>query len=119
MSRPNSKGGWSKIDQRQLEGGESRAPGLAFLIAYPVSTGWLSRLATFQMLHKLRAAMVRPGRDRIGGEWPQEPARDLYDGKRTSSGPPPRVRTSLLWPPQVSLTAGIVMHGTRQPIRIR
>lgn len=24
----------------------------------------------FQMLHKLRAAMVRPERDRIGGEWP-------------------------------------------------
>jgi DNA-directed RNA polymerase subunit RPC12/RpoP len=24
----------------------------------------------FQMLHKLRAAMVRPDRDRIGAEWP-------------------------------------------------
>jgi hypothetical protein len=26
----------------------------------------------FQMLHKLRAAMVRPERDRIGAEWPVE-----------------------------------------------
>ena len=26
----------------------------------------------FNMLHKLRAAMVRPGRDAIGGEWPVE-----------------------------------------------
>src|SRR5664280_328297 len=26
----------------------------------------------FQMLHKLRAAMVRPDQDRIGGEWPVE-----------------------------------------------
>ena len=25
----------------------------------------------FLMLHKLRAAMVRPGRDRIGAKWPQ------------------------------------------------
>lgn len=26
----------------------------------------------FQLLHKLRAAMVRPGRDKIGAEWPLE-----------------------------------------------
>ena len=26
----------------------------------------------FNMLHKLRTAMVRPGRDAIGGEWPVE-----------------------------------------------
>ena len=26
----------------------------------------------FQMLHKLRAAMVRPDQDGIGGEWPVE-----------------------------------------------
>ena len=25
----------------------------------------------FQLLHKLRASMVRPGRDKIGAEWPK------------------------------------------------
>jgi hypothetical protein len=29
----------------------------------------------FQLLHKLRVAMVRPGRDKIGAEWPIVPSR--------------------------------------------
>jgi hypothetical protein len=36
----------------------------------------------FQMLHKLRAAMVRPDRDRIGSEWPVE-MDEVYIGGRT------------------------------------
>jgi len=39
----------------------------------------------FQMLHKLRSAMVRPNRDKIGEEWPLE--LDLvYVGGKTKSG---------------------------------
>jgi len=36
----------------------------------------------FQILHKLRAAMVRPGRDRIGTEWPIELDIVFVGGKR-------------------------------------
>jgi len=33
----------------------------------------LTRYETaFQLLHRLRAVMVRPGRDKIGAEWPLE-----------------------------------------------
>jgi transposase-like protein len=43
----------------------------------------LSRYETaFQMLHKLRAGMVRPDRDRIGAEWPVE-ADETFVGGRT------------------------------------
>lgn len=42
----------------------------------------LSRYETaFQMLHKLRAGMVRPERDRIGGEWPVEIDETYIGGK--------------------------------------
>lgn len=39
----------------------------------------------FQLLHKLRAAMVRPGRDRIGTEWPIE-LDIVYIGGKHKSG---------------------------------
>lgn len=39
----------------------------------------------FQMLHKLRTEMVRPGRDRIGEEWPLE-LDIVYAGGKTRSG---------------------------------
>jgi hypothetical protein len=39
----------------------------------------------FQLLHKLRAAMVRPNRDKIGDEWPLE-MDIIYLGGRTKSG---------------------------------
>ena len=39
----------------------------------------------FQMLHKLRSAMVRPNRDKIGEEWPIE-LDIVYVGGRTKSG---------------------------------
>lgn len=39
----------------------------------------------FQLLHKLRAAMVRPDRDRIGAEWPLE-MDIVYLGGKTKSG---------------------------------
>jgi transposase-like protein len=40
----------------------------------------------FQMLHKLRAAMVRPGRDRIGGEWPVEVDETYVGGATQGEG---------------------------------
>ncbi len=39
----------------------------------------------FQLLHKLRAAMIRPDRDKIGAEWPLE-MDIIYLGGRTRSG---------------------------------
>lgn len=39
----------------------------------------------FQILHKLRAAMVRPGRDKIGAEWPLE-LDIVFVGGKTKSG---------------------------------
>lgn len=39
----------------------------------------------FQMLHKLRGAMVRPNRDKIGEEWPLE-LDIVYIGGKTKSG---------------------------------
>ena len=47
----------------------------------------LSRYETaFQILHKLRAGMVRPGRDRIGGEWPVEVDETLVGGRTKGEG---------------------------------
>ncbi len=47
----------------------------------------LSRYETaFQMLHKLRAGMVRPDRDRIGAAWPVELDETLIGGKTRGEG---------------------------------
>lgn len=47
----------------------------------------LSRYETaFQMLHKLRASMVRPDRDGIGGEWPVEVDEVWIGGKTRGEG---------------------------------
>ena len=40
----------------------------------------------FQMLHKLRAAMVRPDRDRIGVDWPVEVDETYVGGKTRGEG---------------------------------
>ena len=40
----------------------------------------------FSMLHKLRAAMVRPGRDPIGGEWPVEVDETYVGGTTQGEG---------------------------------
>jgi len=40
----------------------------------------------FSMLHKLRAAMVRPGRDSIGGEWPVEVDETFVGGATQGEG---------------------------------
>jgi transposase-like protein len=40
----------------------------------------------FLMLHKLRAAMVRPGRDRIGAKWPVEIDETYVGGKTKGEG---------------------------------
>ena len=40
----------------------------------------------FSMLHKLRAAMVRPGRDPIGGEWPVEVDETFVGGATQGEG---------------------------------
>lgn len=47
----------------------------------------LSRYETaFQMLHKLRAGMVRPDRDRIGGEYPVEVDETFVGGRTRGEG---------------------------------
>jgi len=47
----------------------------------------LSRYETaFQVLHKLRAGMVRPDRDRIGAQWPVEVDEVLVGGKTRGEG---------------------------------
>ncbi|MCX7116319.1 MAG: IS1595 family transposase [Legionellales bacterium] len=47
----------------------------------------LTRYETaFQILHKLRAAMVRPNRDRIGGTWPVEVDEAYVGGKTRGEG---------------------------------
>jgi transposase-like protein len=47
----------------------------------------LSRYETaFQLLHKLRAGMVRPDRDRIGAQWPVEVDEALIGGKTRGEG---------------------------------
>ena len=47
----------------------------------------ISRYETaFQMLHKLRAAMVRPERDRIGAEWPVEVDETYVGGATKGEG---------------------------------
>jgi transposase-like protein len=47
----------------------------------------VSRYETaFQILHKLRAAMVRPDRDRIGGKWPVEMDEAFVGGKTRGEG---------------------------------
>lgn len=47
----------------------------------------LSRYETaFQLLHKLRAGMVRPDRDRIGAQWPIELDEALVGGKTPGEG---------------------------------
>jgi transposase-like protein len=40
----------------------------------------------FQMLHKLRAAMIRPDQDRIGGDWPVEIDETYVGGKTRGEG---------------------------------
>jgi len=49
----------------------------------------------FNMLHKLRAAMVRPGRDPIGGEWPVEVDETFVGGATQGEGLDSIIR--LLW----------------------
>jgi len=47
----------------------------------------LSRYETaFQMLHKLRAGLVRPSRDRIGSDWPVEVDEKLIGGRTRGKG---------------------------------
>ena len=40
----------------------------------------------FQLLHKLRAGMVRPDQDRIGGDWLVEVDETLVGGKARGEG---------------------------------
>jgi hypothetical protein len=47
----------------------------------------LTRYETaFQMLHKLRAGMVRPNRDRIGADWPVEVEETFVGGRTKGEG---------------------------------
>ncbi len=57
----------------------------------------LSRYETaFQMLHKLRAGMVRPDQDRIGTEWPVELDETLVGGKTRGKGRGVHHKTSVV-----------------------
>lgn len=51
-----------------------------------LSCSWSRYETAFQILHKLRAAMVRPDRDRIGGKWPVEVDEAYVGGKTRGEG---------------------------------
>jgi hypothetical protein len=59
----------------------SQTPGVSAL-QFQRQLGIKRYETAFQMLHKLRAGMVRPERDRIGAQWPVE-VDETYVGGRT------------------------------------
>ena len=59
----------------------SQTPGMS-AVQFQRQLGFSRYETAFQMLHKLRAGMVRPDRDRIGAEWPVE-ADETFVGGRT------------------------------------
>lgn len=63
----------------------SQTPGMS-AVQFQRQLG-LSRYETaFQILHKLRAGMVRPNRDRIGADWPVEVDETLVGGRTLGEG---------------------------------
>jgi transposase-like protein len=70
----------------------------------------LTRYETaFQMLHKLRAAMVRPDRDRIGMQWPVELDETLVGGKTRGEGRGVHHKTYVVG--AVEVRSKVVPHG--------
>jgi hypothetical protein len=63
----------------------SHTPGLS-AVQFQKLLGINRYETAFQMLHKLRAGMVRPGRDCIGDEWPVEVDETLVGGATQGKG---------------------------------
>ncbi len=67
-----------------LSFGNAETPGISAL-ELQKKLGIKRYETAFQLLHKLRDAMVRPGRDKIGSEWPLE-LDVVFVGGKTRSG---------------------------------
>jgi hypothetical protein len=63
----------------------SHTPGMSAL-QFQRQLGLARYETAFQMLHKLRVGMVRPNRDRIGGQWPVEIDETLVGGRTRGEG---------------------------------
>jgi len=63
----------------------SLTPGLS-AVQFQRQLGLTRYETAFQMLHKLRAGMVRPDRDRIGGDYPVEVDETLVGGRNRGEG---------------------------------
>ncbi|MEK7787391.1 MAG: IS1595 family transposase, partial [Chloroflexota bacterium] len=63
----------------------TQTPGISAL-QFQRQLGFSRYETAFQMLHKLRASLVRPGRDRIGADWPVEVDETLVGGKTRGEG---------------------------------
>ena len=63
----------------------TQTPGLSAL-QFQRQLGLCRYETAFQVLHKLRAGMVRPDRDRIGAQWPVELDETLVGGKTRGEG---------------------------------
>jgi transposase-like protein len=63
----------------------SHTPGMSAL-QFQRQLGLARYETAFQMLHKLRAGMVRPNRDRIGDQWPVEIDETLVGGRTRGEG---------------------------------
>jgi hypothetical protein len=63
----------------------SQTPGMS-AVQFQRQLGLKRYETAFQILHKLRAAMVRPDRDRIGGDFPVE-VDETWVGGRTRTAP--------------------------------
>lgn len=63
----------------------SETPGMSAL-QFQRQLGIKRYETAFNMLHKLRAGMVRPGRDAIGGQWPVEVDETFIGGRTRGQG---------------------------------
>lgn len=63
----------------------SHTPGMS-AVQFQRQLGLKRYETAFQMLHKLRAGMVRPERDRIGADWPVEVDETYVGGKTRGQG---------------------------------
>jgi hypothetical protein len=63
----------------------SQTPGMS-AVQFQRQMGLTRYETAFQILHKLRAGMVRPDRDRIGGQWPVEIDEVLIGGRTRGEG---------------------------------
>lgn len=73
----------------------TQTPGLS-AVQFQRQLGITRYETAFQILHRLRAAMVRPGRDHIGGSGPHVEVDETYVGGRTRGEGRGRTRKSLV-----------------------